>query len=356
MPSNEAIIAAAGGRKTTRIVQHALDSPSERVALVTFTQNNTEELSRRIYEQNTCIPSHIEVRTWLSFLLREMARPYQNYLYPKRIDGICWIDGRSDRYANKTDVARFYFGNGSLIYSDKISQFICECDKASKGAIIRRLEQRFDRLYIDEIQDMWGYDIDLIERILRSNVKLMLVGDHRQATFRTNNAARNRGSCGTHIIDTFKQWEKLKLCGLSYEVETYRCNQAIADLADAFFPKEPRTISRNLEVTGHDGVFSIPSKMVHDYIGRFRPQILRLDKRTLCDGYDAKNFGESKGLTFDRVLIFPHGKGKDWLSTGDFKHAVGSASKLYVGATRARYSVAFVFDGVVRVSGVNRYQ
>ena len=40
-----------------------------------------------------------------------------------------------------------------------------------------RLEQRFDCIYIDEIQDMAAYDIDLIELILRSKVKLTLVGD-----------------------------------------------------------------------------------------------------------------------------------------------------------------------------------
>ena len=57
------------------------------------------------------------------------------------------------------------------------------------------------------------------------------------------------------------------------------------------------------------------------------------------------NFGDSKGMTFERVLIFPHKKGQHWLRTGDLSHIEGSASKLYVGITRARHSVTFVFDG-----------
>lgn len=66
------------------------------------------------------------------------------------------------------------------------------------------------------------------------------------------------------------------------------------------------------------------------------------------------NFGESKGLTFDRVLIFPHKLGKKWLSSGDFKHVAKSSSKMYVGVTRARYSVTFAFDSEVKVAGIRR--
>jgi hypothetical protein len=68
------------------------------------------------------------------------------------------------------------------------------------------------------------------------------------------------------------------------------------------------------------------------------------------------NFGESKGLNFDRVLIFPHGLGKRWLHTGDCRHIKGSRAKLYVGITRARYSVAFVLDGSAAIPNAQFYQ
>lgn len=243
----------------------------------------------------------------------------------------------------------------SIRYSDKLARFICECNKASGGAVLKRLEQRFDCIYIDEIQDMSGYDIDLIELILQSKIRLTLVGDHRQATFRTNNAARNSAYAGVHIIDKFREWQKAGLGNLIYERDTYRCNQAIAAVADSFFPKELGTKSRNDFLTGHDGVFAIHSDLVLEYVKLFRPQVLRLDKRTPCNGFDAMNFGESKGLTFDRVLVFPHKKGVAWLSSGDLKHVADSAARMYVGITRARHSVAFVFDGVINVQGVQKF-
>jgi DNA helicase-2/ATP-dependent DNA helicase PcrA len=40
LSTNDVIIAAAGGGKTTNIVTRALEAPSERSALVTYTQNN----------------------------------------------------------------------------------------------------------------------------------------------------------------------------------------------------------------------------------------------------------------------------------------------------------------------------
>jgi DNA helicase-2/ATP-dependent DNA helicase PcrA len=355
MPSNSVIISAAGGGKTTRIVGDALGGGSERSVLLTYTENNVGELKKRFYELNSTIPKNVEVWSWYTFLLREMARPYQNTMFNGRIRGIFWVEGRSGTFADATQISRYYLHGDELIYSDKLARFVYECDRASGGAVIKRLEQRFDQLYIDEIQDMAGWDIEVIELLLRSTISVTLVGDHRQATFRTNNAAKNSGYGGINIVKKFREWQKAKLCSLIYGLETHRCNQHIADIADAFFPQEPKTKSLNHTITGHDGVFVVSSAEVAKYVEEYHPQVLRLDVRTECHGYPAMNFGESKGLTFDRVLIFPHKLGQKWLSTGDPSHVEKSASKMYVGVSRARYSVAFVHDGAVKVPGMVAY-
>jgi len=111
-------------------------------------------------------------------------------------------------------------------------------------------------------------------------------------------------------------------------------------------------MSKNLSVTGHDGIFAVPKQEAAAYVARYKPQVLRYDRRTNCDGYDAINFGEAKGLTFDRVLIYPHGPLQKLLKTGSFSHITGSASKVYVGVTRARQSVTFVYDGACGLAGI----
>jgi DNA helicase-2/ATP-dependent DNA helicase PcrA len=357
MPStNKVIISAAGGGKTTRVVDQALTlaKGAKRSALITYTDNNIGELRKKAYETNGSIPPEVEVLSWYTFLLRDMARPYQRSLIDMRISGIFWSEQRSARFAKKNDIARYYF-NGERIYSDKIAEFVCECDRASGGAVTRRLEQRFDHVFIDEVQDMAGHDIELIEILLRSKIGITLTGDHRQATFRTNNSPKNSAYVGIKIIEKFRDWQKSKLCELAYETETYRCRQEIADIADAFFPNEVKTKSLNDTTTKHDGVFCIKSSEVSEYVEKYKPQVLRLDVRTHCDGRPALNFGESKGLTFERVLIFPHKLAQKWLSSGDFAHVSGSASKMYVGVSRAQQSVAFVFDKEVTVQGIQRY-
>jgi DNA helicase-2/ATP-dependent DNA helicase PcrA len=352
---NKAIISAAGGGKTNRIVTGALATDAGRSVLLTYTENNVAEIKRRFHTINSVVPDHVEVSSWYTFLLREMARPYQNALVDRRIERIFWVEGRSSLFADATQIDRYYFFDCGSIYSDKLARFVWECNKASSGAVIARLEQRFDSLYIDEIQDMAGWDIDVLQLFLCSKMRITLVGDHRQATFKTNHAAKNSGTSGANIIKKFQEWERAKLCSMSYELETHRCNQLIADIADSFFPQAPKTVSLNKMLTGHDGVFTVSSSEVDEYVRRFDPKVLRLDITTDCHGHPAMNFGESKGLTFERVLIFPHKLGKKWLATGDISHVSKSAAKMYVGVSRARHSVGFVFDGSTKVTGISTW-
>lgn len=357
MPSNsKVIICAAGGGKTSRVVAQALSKVPSRSLIVTYTRNNEKEIGRKIYAKVPVIPSQVEVMTWFVFLLRELARPYRRVLHDRRIEGLLWVEGRSVQFVPQSKVAAHYFAGGTKVYSDKLSKFICECDRLSGGAVMRRLSQRFDHIFVDEVQDMAGYDLDVLELMLKAGIQITLVGDHRQATFRTNQASKHKAFTGVNIVKQFQVWSKASLAELSYEQETHRCNQAIADIGDGFFPDEPRTKSNQAEVTEHDGVFIVPTNLVPDYVQLFSPQILRLDKRTNCLGYDAMNFGESKGLTFDRVLVFPHGGAKDWLKTGQIKPVEKVLAKMYVGATRAKYSLAFVYDGAVGVAGTTQYQ
>lgn len=344
---NRIIISAAGGGKTTRVVDQALVSDQGVTALVTYTRNNIREIEQKVYERCPSVPSHIEVVSWYSFLLREMARPYRAVLHPKRIDGIHWVEGKSVPYVPQTNTSGHYFLNGTKVYSDKLAKLICECERLSGGAVLRRLKQRYGHIIIDEIQDMAGYDLDLLEMILKAGIPVTFVGDHRQATIATNNAAKNKAFAGAGIIAKFEEWQKADLVSIEYECHTHRCNQSIADLGDSFFPSEPKTQSLNTTVTGHDGVFIVKAADVDAYAGQFAPKVLRYSASTKCAPYQAMNFGEAKGMTFDRVLIFPHGKAQNWIKSGDLSYVAKTVTKMYVGVTRARYSVAFVYDGAV---------
>lgn len=96
--------------------------------------------------------------------------------------------------------------------------------------------------------------------------------------------------------------------------------------------------------TGHDGVFPVAENEVRGYLERFQPQVLHRDKNSNSYGSTALNFGVAKGTEYDRVLIVPTGPIKKFLKTGD-PSPLKDREKLHVAITRARHSVAFVYDG-----------
>ena len=177
-------------------------------------------------------------------------------------------------------------------------------------------------------------------------MKVSLIGDHRQATYQTNSSAKNKKFVGVNIINKFVDWGEKKKCVIELLQDCYRSNQFICDFADSLYPSFEKTNSKNFTSTSHDGIFIVTSKNVNQYIRKYNPRILRYNIRSKhpnCNN-NPINWGDSKGLTFDRVLIIPNGPLKMTLKSGDIKHVQKSCAKLYVAITRARYSVAFLFD------------
>jgi DNA helicase-2/ATP-dependent DNA helicase PcrA len=70
------------------------------------------------------------------------------------------------------------------------------------------------------------------------------------------------------------------------------------------------------------------------------------------------NYGKSKGLTFDRVLIYPTNPIVNWNKDQNSKLAPTRRCKFYVALTRARYSVGIVFnyaDNIDYIEGLEKY-
>lgn len=354
--NNSVIISAAGSGKTTFIANNSLSKKNEKILILTYTIDNLNEIKKKIIEISGFIPNNIEVQSWFSFLLSECVRPYQNYLYDKkRIKTIFFTNGVSTKFVKKENVEKYYLKNGDEIYTDKISLFIKECNENSNGAVINRLELIYDSIYIDEVQDLAGDDLNLLELLFKSKINMVLVGDVRQATYSTNNSSKNKKYKGSNIYDLFLKWQKKNICTIYHKNECFRSNQAICDLSDSLYPEMKKTISKNHKITGHDGVFIINNKDIDNYIKKFNPQLLRFDKRSKFDSESILNFGASKGLTFERVLIIPNGPLKKFLETGEYSNIEASKAKYYVGFTRARYSVGILYDGVCKVEGIDKF-
>jgi DNA helicase-2/ATP-dependent DNA helicase PcrA len=345
MPStNRIIVASAGSGKTTTIIDHACSAPSLRAALVTYTMNNTAGIERLVYEKMSHVPSHLTISTWYSFLLRHFVRPYQRALHPDHVKRLHFHQGISAPYSKQENIPAHYFGKTGCMYVDKVSKFACQLIQTTGGLPIARLEEIFDQLYIDEVQDLAGWDLELVEMVMKSKIAVTLVGDHRQATFSTNSAHKNKKYAGANIISRFGEWKKGGLCDLEFQNISHRCVQPICDFADQLHPDMPKTTSLNVTSTGHDGVFAIRECDVGAYRKTFNPQTLRYSRASKNLPGQPINYGAAKGMTFHRTLIYPNGPLQKFLTTEKPVDAGKDIAKIYVAITRARQSSAIVVE------------
>jgi superfamily I DNA/RNA helicase len=368
MHKNRLIIAAAGSGKTTFLVDEALRNKNRSTLITTYTQANEAGIRAKLIEKCKCIPSNVSVETWFSFLLRHGVRPYQGCLFEKTVRGMLLVNGQSGEkyrshgrpvyFSEAKEFEQHYFTPDQKIYSDKLSKFVIRCSEKSNGAVLQRLSKIYDDIFIDEVQDLAAYDLEVLKLIFSSPIRSLLVGDPRQATYSTNVSPKHKQFRKSDIVDFFED----KALSIEKDdkslVTNYRCVPAICALSDRVFPDYSQTTSGNNLVTGHDGVFVVRSDDVSAYLEMFKPMQLRDSARAEVDRrFAVMNFGESKGLDFDRVIIYPTRPIADWLKNNACELAPTSRSKLYVAITRARFSVAIVYDyGESPIEGVTKFK
>ncbi len=360
--SNRIVIASAGSRKTTEIVKEALAIKGDNILILTYTIENINQIRSYIIRNAGLIPPNITIQTWYTFLLQECVRPYQNYCYKdKRIETIYFPEDISAfkisrRYIKKENIKSYFLVKGKYLINEHASEFACICNSNSGGKMITRLEEIYSKIFIDEVQDLSGYDFDVLELLLNSKINCYLVGDCRQATYFTSCSPKYKKFKGYNIIKLFKEWEKYGLCLVTEKNECYRSNKPICDFADKLYPELNKTTSFNHETTEHDGVFFVKPEQVHEYIDRFKPVVLRYNRLSNTLGFEGLNFGTTKGQTFERVFIFPTEPIKKYLKTGDYSVLpANTRAKLYVAITRAKSSVAFLYEGEFISDEINQF-
>lgn len=358
--ANTLTIAAAGSGKTTSLVSKALAIDKEPVLITTYTDSNQEEIIRKFIELNGTVPSNVTIQTWFSFLIQHGAKPYQSLLHQDKITGLLLVNKQSGFrfkgrggfpvYFKETHLLHYFTSTGK-IYSDKLSKFVVKIIDKSQGLVLARLSRLFPHIFIDEAQDLAGYDLEVIRLLASGPINLHLVCDPRQVTYLTHNESKH-AKYGDGKLLQFVTDAKLPIeVDEESLVISHRCNEPICALSNQLYPGVKPSQPGQNQATIHDGVFLVRKEDVQEYLDSYPTVVqLRWDTRTkdIAESNSVLNFGQSKGLSFDRVLIYPTGDMLKWLKdhTKELKNSV--RAKLYVGITRARFSVAIVcenYDG-----------
>lgn len=351
--TNQLIIAAAGSGKTTHIIKTALEQVDKNILITTYTRTNRDEIINRIIELKGFVPANIEIETWFGFLFRHGVKPYQGSQTSKKIKGIVFVNSLSAMYISESIIQPYYF-HEQKIYSDKLSKFTLKCDDATGGSVFSRMAGIYDAIFIDEVQDMCGYDLDVISKLFNTTINVTLVGDPRQATYTTHPDNKYKKYKKGGIVNFIRDNCSEK-CTVDYSTlnNSHRNHSSICNFSSLIFPEYDTTsaciCTPCRAPQDQTGIFLVPSNKVEEYKQSVNPIILRYSGAE----YPEWNFGLSKGKTFNHTLIYPTGDFENYLIDGELEKQIKvkgkityrdrfDRSKLYVASTRARYSVGIV--------------
>jgi hypothetical protein len=361
---NKIVIAAAGSGKTTYLVEEAVKIKGERVLITTYTESNEAEIRKKFFELVGHVPANVVIMTWFSFLITHGVKPFQGVLFEFQVRGMVLVSTPSGiRFYNSKGIGvpwpedtidKHFFDPTSRVYSDKLPKLVIRSNEKSGGAVIDRISRVFPHVFVDEVQDLAGYDLDILAALARSSVRLLMVGDPRQVTYLTHHERRYQKYADGGIVD-FLRNELPKKVPVDIDETTlnrsHRNSAIICTVSSRLFPALPASqacdcVRCRAGSAAWNGAFILRTADYAHYLATVRPMQLR-DKITslgVDDRWPAMNFGESKGRGFDHVVILPTEPMRLWLSDPATVLKPQSRAKFYVALTRGRHSVAIAMD------------
>ncbi|WP_246638658.1 UvrD-helicase domain-containing protein [Rhizobium binae] len=364
MGPNKLVIAAAGSGKTTYLVRQALTIEQERVLITTYTESNEEEIRRKFFEIHGSVPGNVHIQTWFSLLIEHGIKPFQGKLFDWEVAGMLLVSQRSgfrgrdrqDRpvYWGEEDFRRCYFDRRNRVYSDKLARLVMRCNEAADGAVIERLSRIYPFIFVDEVQDLAGYDLNILTALFKSPSNVVMVGDPRQVTYVTHLEARLKKYRDGGIADFIRAELPRKVtCDIDVTslMASHRNSTAICELSSKLYPKLTAATACKCAdcrqpVPDDAGLYIVRRNDLPRYLKTGRPVQLRWSSavKVASAALPSLTFGRSKGLGFDRVIIYPTKEMMDWLKGAQSALKAETRAKLYVGLTRARHTVAVVHD------------
>ena len=382
MQSRKLVLASAGAGKTFEIVEEAVArfKAGETVLIITYTQNNQNEITRRIAREIGAVPDRIRIKGWFTFLLGDLVRPYQRDFFRKRITNIHFntdinphkipgtnyqMPGRQEYNSDKSLNPRHYLTSSMdrahTAFLAKLACRIAESKETSirkkegrkttkYGFAFQRLGEIYNTVIVDEVQDFTGWDYEILAKLSQVHeLNIICVGDFRQTVYLTHHDRKSPKD----ISEKIEAFEKMGFDSKN-KFFSHRCAQPICDFADkihAYLKLPPTKSLADYKDIEHLGVFAVSNEHIDEYFSRYKPVLLRNKKSVsveFCRNKEAYNFGEAKGLQFPRILVIPTQRQQDFIKGDDaaFKNmrTDQEINRFYVAITRAKYSTAIVFD------------
>ncbi len=329
------IFAVAGSGKTSSIIERiTLDS---RCLIVTYTDNNTRHLKNNIINKFGKIPDSVRIYSYFTFLYSFCFRPLCGYkLKTKGIN----FNYPLPKYAQRTrkNTKEHYIDKNGRLFSCRIAKLLIEFGIISE--VTQRIEQFFDLVCIDEVQDFAANDFNFLCKLARTNTEMLLVGDFFQHTFDTSRDGNTQKS----LHDCFDKYcQKLEKAGFTIDLESlshsYRCSPSVCSFVEEnlgiaiqshrkdevmvkYLVEKPDITS----ICDDDSVVKLFYQKSHTYIGY------------------TNNWGNTKGLDhYQDVCVVLNPSTQKAFESGKLNQLKAmTKNKLYVACTRAKGNLYFL--------------
>lgn len=319
------ILAVAGSGKTEHILNRI--NLKKRTLIITYTIANQEEIKKRIIKKYNKIPENVYIFGFWQFVYRFCLIP----LTQVEIKGIIYGDSYSH--------LPFHFKSGYFLNKYIMENKVCKYLLDKKVPYLKRIDQFFDELFIDEIQDFDSYDLMWVFSLSKLTIPVLLVGDYYQKTFSTSvsgNKAKGITKNYQSYISQFKQegfvldletLKKSKRCSKNVcEFLSENVNISIASYnnhsSDVRLVEDSEEINNIME---DDNIYKL------FYNGHYKYNV------------KSSNWGNSKGLTMPNVcVILNKNVAKEFKNNSLNNLKPKTKSKFYVACTRTSSNLLFI--------------
>lgn len=313
--------AVAGAGKTTFLLDNL--NTVENTVIITYTQKNQDELKNSIVKKFGGKPRNIYVFGLFEFLYSFCYAPLQqNHV----LKGICFEDVY---YFNKS-----YHTSDGRIYSSRLSKFILD----KKLPYLDRINRFFDKLYIDEVQDLTADDFDWLMTLRSLKIPVILVGDYYQGTFNSS----KRGNKGKGIRSNYNNFKNtFEKSGFTFDdytlLKSHRCSNNVSNfINDRLTINMQSHSNRDTKIELIDDKERIAEILDSDRIIKLFYQSSK--KYNMW----ADNWGNVKGLTYQDVCVILNPTTYKLFPDKLHELAPTTLSKFYVACTRPNRHLYFI--------------
>lgn len=331
------VFAVAGSGKTSSIIDRVNDD--SRCLIITYTDNNTRHLKSEIIQKLGKIPEGVRVYSYFTFLYSFCYRPLCGFEFETK--GINF-NYPLPQYAQRTrkNAREHYIDKNNRLFSNRIAKLLIEFGVIPE--VIERIEQFFDLVCVDEVQDFAANDFNFICSLANTNVEMQLVGDFYQHTFDTS----RDGNTQKALHDCFDKYcEKLANAGFSIDLESlshsYRCSPSVCSFVE-------EVLGINIRSHREDGVeihLLVDDQEVEQVYSDDSIVKLFYQKSNSYSG-NTENWGNTKGLDhFQDVCIVLNPTTFKAFNSGLLAQLPPTTkNKLYVACSRAKGNLYFVSE------------